>query len=209
MKFQNHLTVTALVLLIFSISMPAQSIKIGNQEWMSKNLDVALFNNGDPIPEAKTDEEWEAAGENKQPAWCWYSNDPSLGDKYGRIYNWYAINDSRGVAPIGWHVPSDDDWTVMINNLGGDKVAGNLMKSIEGWYENGNGSNVSGFCAIPGGFRNPHGSFYVEGKGVYWWSSGKAISNTVWYRFLYYSDGNVNRYSSNKKSGFYVRLIKD
>lgn len=106
-------------------------VKIGTQVWMSKNLDVDTFRNGDKIPEAKTNEEWRAATENKQPAWCYYENDPANGAKYGKLYNWYAVNDSRGLAPIGWHIPSDSEWTALETSLGND--AGIKMKSEAGW----------------------------------------------------------------------------
>ena len=101
----------------------AQTVTIGTQVWMTKNLDLATFRNGDPIPEAKTDEEWEKAGENKQPAWCYYDNDPANGAKYGKLYNWYAVIDSRGLAPVGYHIPSDADWTKLNDFLGGEGVA--------------------------------------------------------------------------------------
>jgi uncharacterized protein (TIGR02145 family) len=110
-----------------------QTITIGTQVWMSKNLDVATFRNGDPIPQAKTDEEWEKAGENKQAAWCYYENDPANGVKYGKLYNWYAVNDSRGLAPFGYHIPSDAEWTKLTDFLGGYGVAGTKMKSKSGW----------------------------------------------------------------------------
>jgi uncharacterized protein (TIGR02145 family) len=106
----------------------AQTVTIGTQVWMTKNLDVSTFRNGDPIPEAKTDEEWKKAGENKQPAWCYYDNDPANGAKYGKLYNWYAVNDSRGLAPVGYHIPSDAEWTKLEVFLGAD--AGNKMKSM-------------------------------------------------------------------------------
>lgn len=77
----------------------AQTVTIGTQVWRTKNLDVATFRNGDSIPQAKTNEEWEKAAENQQPAWCYYNNDPANGAKYGKLYNWYAVNDSRGLAP--------------------------------------------------------------------------------------------------------------
>ena len=111
----------------------AQTVTIGTQVWMTKNLDVATFRNGDPIPQAKTDEEWEKAGENEQPAWCYYNNDPANGAKYGKLYNWYAVNDSRGLAPSGYHIPSDAEWTRLTDFLGGEKVAGPKMKSKSGW----------------------------------------------------------------------------
>ena len=104
-------------------------VTIGSQVWMTENLNVDKFRNGDPIPEAKTYEEWKKAGENKQPAWCNYKNDPANGEKYGKLYNWFAVNDPRGLAPKGCHIPSDKEWTVLTDFLGGNKVAGTKMKS--------------------------------------------------------------------------------
>lgn len=111
----------------------AQTVTIGTQVWMTKNLDVATFRNGDPIPQAKTNEEWEKAGKNEQPAWCYYNNDPANGAKYGKLYNWYAVNDSRGLAPSGYHIPSDAEWTRLTDFLGGEKVARTKMMSKSGW----------------------------------------------------------------------------
>jgi uncharacterized protein (TIGR02145 family) len=123
-----------LFLVIFSVCNSfAQTVTIGTQTWTTKNLDVATFRNGDPIPEAKTDEEWKAAVENKQPAWCYYDNKAANGNKYGKLYNWYAVVDARGLAPIGYHIPTDDEWTVLSTFLGGEDVAGKKMKSRSGW----------------------------------------------------------------------------
>lgn len=123
-----------LVLLIgFSCISYAQTVTIGTQVWMTKNLDVATFRNGDPIPQAKTNEEWDRAALNKQPTWCYYNNDPANGAKYGKLYNWYAVNDSRGLAPVGYHIPSDAEWTKLTDFLGGKRVAGTKMKSKSGW----------------------------------------------------------------------------
>lgn len=108
-----------------------KSVKIGTQTWMTENLNVPTFRNGDPIPEAKTDEEWKQAGENQQPAWCYYENDPKNGTKYGKLYNWYAVSDPRGLAPTGWHIPTDAEWTTFENQLGDD--AGKKMKSTSVW----------------------------------------------------------------------------
>ena len=116
----------------------AQStVKIGNQEWMTNNLNVSTFRNGDAIPEAQTSEAWEKAREERKPAWCYYDNDPANGAKYGKLYNWFAVNDSRGLAPAGYHIPTDAEWTTLENYLGND--AGNKMKSTSGWksYTNG------------------------------------------------------------------------
>jgi len=123
-----------LFLVIFSVSNSfGQSVTIGNQTWTTINLDVSTFRNGDLIPEAKTDEEWIAAGKNKQPAWCYYENNTANGTKYGKLYNWYAVNNYRGLAPAGWHVPTYYEWTVLSTFLGGEDVAGKKMKSSSGW----------------------------------------------------------------------------
>ena len=118
-----------------------QSIKIGNQEWMKMNLNVVTFRNGDTIPLAKTNEEWENAGENGQPAWCYYENNAQNGEKYGKLYNWYAVNDPRGLAPSGWHVASDKEWKVLTDFIGGEKMTGKKLKSKNGWNDyNGKGT---------------------------------------------------------------------
>jgi uncharacterized protein (TIGR02145 family) len=138
-----------LFLVIFSVCNSfAQTVTIGNQIWTTKNLDVATFRNGDAIPQAKTNEEWEAAGDNKQPAWCYHENNTANGNKYGKLYNWYAVVDARGLAPIGYHIPTDDEWTVLSTFLGGEDVAGKKMKSSFGWnsYKTG-GSKTCPNCA--------------------------------------------------------------
>jgi uncharacterized protein (TIGR02145 family) len=126
----------------------AQTVTIGTQVWMTKNLDVSTFRNGDPIPQAKTNEEWEKAGENNQPAWCYYENDQANGVKYGKLYNWYAVIDPRGLAPVGYHIPSDAEWTKLTDLFGGESVAGTKMKSKSGWnsYTTG-GSKTCPNCA--------------------------------------------------------------
>jgi len=185
-----------------------KSVKIGIQTWMAENLNVSTFRNGDPIPQAKTDEEWKKAGDNEQPAWCYYDNDPANGAKYGKLYNWYAVIDPRGLAPEGWHVPSDAEWTKLTDFLGGE-VAGTKMKSTSGWAENGNGTNTSGFSGLPGGYRYYNGSFDDVGGDGNWWSSTEDLTGNAWYRYLNYLNGNVYRYDSNKKNGFSVRCLRD
>ncbi len=110
---------------------PYKTVTIGSQVWIAKNLEVSTFRNGDAIPQVTSDAEWEAAGKNKQPAWCYYDNDAKNGTKYGKLYNWYAVNDPRGLAPAGYHVPTDAEWTTLDNFLGDD--AGKKMKSTSGW----------------------------------------------------------------------------
>ena len=120
-----------------------KSVKIGNQEWMSENLNVDHFRNGDIIPEVKSKEDWEEAGKNGQPAWCYYENDPKNGEKYGKFYNWYAVNDPRGLAPEGWHIPSDGEWTEMINFLDADNNP-DPQNEISQSGESARQSNIAG-----------------------------------------------------------------
>ncbi len=179
------------------------------QNWAKKNLDVITFRNGDTIPEAKTDEEWEEAGEAEQAAWCYYNNDPANGSKYGKLYNWHAVEDSRGLAPKGYHIPSDEEWTTLIQSLGGDSIAGKKMKSKNGWEENGNGTSSSGFVGLPGGMRYGHGVFYDIGKGGYWWSSTDAGVRHSWYRLLNYGIDSTGRNYGHVKQGCSVRCLRD
>jgi uncharacterized protein (TIGR02145 family) len=187
----------------------AQTVTIGGQVWTSKNLNVDKFRNGDPIPEARTDEEWKRAGEKQQPAWCYYDNDSNNGTKYGKLYNWFAVNDSRGIAPNGWHVPSDADWTILTDYLGGEKVAGTKMKSTRDWKNEGNGTNENGFSGLPGGIRYGSGTFEgVDGNGG-WWSSAEASADNAWGRGFSCSRVSVGRSYNAKKSGFSVRCLRD
>ena len=118
--------------LFSSLFLFCQTVTIGTQVWTSKNLAVSKFRNGDAIPLAKTNAEWELAGQNYQPAWCYYENNGENGTKYGKLYNWYAVNDPRGLAPAGFHIPTDVEWTILTDYLGVDS-AGKQMKSISGW----------------------------------------------------------------------------
>jgi len=194
---------------VFTLQSYAQTVTIGTQVWMTKNLDVSTFRNGDPIPQAKTDDEWRKAGDNKQPAWCYYENDPANGAKYGKLYNWYAVSDSRGLAPVGYHVPSDAEWTILTDYLGGAEKAGAKMKSKQGWANDGNGTNSSGFSGLPGGIRSLNGAFYDVGEFGYWWSYVVTNTNYAWYCYLNYYNGNVYRYDFNKQRGFSVRCLRD
>lgn len=187
----------------------SQTVTIGKQVWMNKNLNVDKFRNGDPIPQVKTNKEWEKAGDEGKPAWCYYDNDPANGDKYGKLYNWYAVNDSRGLAPKGWHVPSDEEWTILTDYLGGEVEAGAKMKSKSGWYKEGNGTNSSGFSGLPGGNRNGYGTFDGIGNYGHWWSSTEDGTRAVWYRCLGCDTGIFSGNVYNKGIGFSVRCLRD
>jgi uncharacterized protein (TIGR02145 family) len=182
---------------------------------MAKNLDVAHFRNGDPITEAKTDKEWQKAGEKKQPAWCYYNNDAENGKKYGKLYNWYAVSDIRGLASEGWHIPSDSEWSSMLEHLGGEDVVGEVIRNDNGWEENSNGTNESGFSGLPGGFRagelgdSLEKLFNEEGFSGNWWTSSELSSTSAWYRYLYYGNAYSRRDFNNKANGFSVRCLRD
>jgi uncharacterized protein (TIGR02145 family) len=131
-KFSALLSLTALILTIsnFAIAQTPNEVQIGTQIWMTKNLDVSKFRNGDPIPEAKTDEEWVKAGENKQPAWCYYENNPANGAKYGKLYNWYAVSDARGLAPVGYHIPGTLDSLSILAYVPSSKDSAETLLSL-------------------------------------------------------------------------------
>ena len=187
-----------------------KTIKINNQEWLAGNLIVSSFRNGDSITEAKTDEEWEKAGKEGKPAWC-YINDPENKEKYGKLYNWYAVNDPRGMALAGWNIPTDAEWSQLVDFLGGGEVAGHKMKSTEGWTRNGNGTDEIGFSGFPGGSRAGNGSFGDSGGGTIggWWSSTEVYTNYVWIRYLTNIDGRAYKDYYSKELGFSVRCMRD
>jgi uncharacterized protein (TIGR02145 family) len=203
--------IIACFVIIFNVQLvKAQGdVKIGTQVWTSKNLDVSTFRNGEAIPEVKSKEEWVKAGENKQAAWCYYDNDSKNGKVYGKLYNWYAVTDSRGLAPKGYHIPSDAECTVLTDFLGGDNKAGEKIKSKTGWQKNGNGTNSSGFNALPGGARNTNGTFTSIGKYGSWWSSTEGSTGFAWSRYLGYLDGSVGRGSDDRREGFSVVCLRD
>ena len=191
------------LLLILSFTIKAQEIKIGTQTWTTKNLDVTTYRNGDAIPQVQ-DTTW---ANLTTGAWCYYENKTAKGTTYGKLYNWFAVNDTRGLAPIGYHIPTDAEWIILTDNLG--EEAGTKMKSTSGWYNNGNGTNTSGFAGLPGGYRNTNGNFDFIGVDCSWWSSSEYDSNNAWYRDLYSNTGNVNRDYSYKRNGFSVRCLRD
>ncbi len=181
-------------------------VTIGTQVWTSKNLDVSAYRNGDAIPQVQDPKAW---ANLTTGAWCYYDNDASNDTKYGKLYNWYAVNDPRGLAPNGYHIPTDEEWKKLTDYLGGESGAGTKMKSTSGWNNNGNGTNSSGFSGLPGGGRGVNGPFDTIGYNGAWWSSTEDDTLNAWYRDLYYSNGNVARNNSLKESGFSVRCLRD
>jgi len=188
------------------------SVKIGEHVWMSKNLNVSRFKNGDLIPQVQTDAQWKLACRDKMPAWCFYENDPGNDKIYGKLYNWHAVIDPRGLAPEGWHLPSDAEWTRLIDHLGGNLVAGRAMKSNRGWESyrgrGGNGNNNSGFDGRPGGDRCYLGSFELRGYYGKWWISSPHIAHCM---CLSWDDGEVGRreFDIDIGYGISVRCVRD
>jgi uncharacterized protein (TIGR02145 family) len=189
-----------------------ESVKIGNQTWMAENLNVATFRNGDSIPQARTDEEWKYAAKARKPAWCYYDNNIDYEAKYGKLYNWYAVNDPRGLAPEGWHVPTHKEWWELTDYLGGWKVSCTKLKNKEGWNDEGNGTNESGFSALPGGRRSAYNQdsyiFKAIGYWGYWWSSTKFTNKYAKARSIH-SNGTFQWLDWNNGEGMSVRCVKD
>ena len=170
----SAVVMTAMMLSFSGSGASTEEVTIGKQVWMTKNLNVDKFRNGDPIPEAKTVEEWVEAGRNKQPAWCFSNNDPSNGEKYGKLYNFYAVNDPRGLAPKGYHIPTLDEWKTLMNFLKSNKQI--KLTNLEE-TQTSDGKKHCGFdvklSGIIDGVR--HLPFYYGinecGKSSFWWSS--------------------------------------
>jgi uncharacterized protein (TIGR02145 family) len=186
-----------------------KTIRIDTQEWTAENLNAGSFRNGDPIPEARSDEEWRKAGQDGTPAWCYYENKSENGSRYGRLYNWYAVTDKRGLAPAGWHISGDAEWRNTTDFLGGEDAAGTKMKSSNGWTDNGNGTNESGFTGLPGGCRDLNGNFGYIDKIGYWWTSTEKDAALAWYRCIDKSPYYVYRTNYYKQNGLSVRCIRD
>jgi uncharacterized protein (TIGR02145 family) len=187
------------------------SVLIGEQYWMEKNLEVTTYRNGDPIPYVTDATAWAALTTG---AWCYYNNDPANGSLYGKLYNWYAVNDSRGLAPTGWHIPNDDEWTMLSYTLGGDAVAGGKMKvaGTTRWdFPNTGADNSSGFSGLPGGVRGTYGNYgafdYVGTDG-YWWSSTEVGTEVAGYRFVNFGMSIVIWNNDYKARGFSVRCMR-
>ena len=197
--------------IIFNSQNPSE-IKIGTQIWTTKNLDVSTYRNGEVIFQAKTQKEWQVAADSMKSAWCYYEFDEKNAKTYGKLYNWYAVNDRRGLAPKGYHIPSVADWNILITFLGNE--AGKKLKSKNGWNnysKSGNGNNSSGFNAIPGGYCLSYGGFmYLKEQGS-WWSSSTDKYGTDFppYYFLGYTSLQLENSNYDMGYGLSVRCIKD
>ncbi len=204
MKIKVALPVIALFISLQSYSQNKSAL------WSLRNLNVSTFTNGDSIPEARSNEEWIKAGKEGKPAWCYYKNDPANDPKFGKLYNWYAVNDIRGLVPKGYHIPTKEEWLSIINFYGGEQAAGHVFKSKEGWDNHGNGNDSINFCVLPGGFRfNLEGEFLYQGKYGMFWTSSLAEDDNAWVFFLCAVDSSATSVYYRKGCGMAVRYIKD
>jgi uncharacterized protein (TIGR02145 family) len=196
-------------------SQPIKEVKIGNQVWMAENLKTTRLNDGTPIPKVTNNSEWNSL---LYIGYCFYDNDEATYKAtYGALYNWNTVNTGK-LCPTGWHVPSDTEWTTLINFLGGDSIAGYKLKdtgTVHWNSPNTGATNVSGFTALPGGYRYFDGTFHDIGTNGFWWSSTwSSTFNEDIYRAMSFRDGAVyvvNEYSGlpSIRVGLSVRCIKD
>lgn len=187
---------------------------IYNQNWLCANLDVTRYRNGDVIPQVTDPVEWRNL---RTGAWCYYNNESAKGELYGKLYNYYAVTDSRGLAPEGWHIPSTEEWAELSKNLGGVYEAGGKLKCI-GTKENGQGiwrtpnsgaTNESGFSALPSGYRNSSGNFVENEFSTYWWTSTTINSERAFSQYVNYVTPYIFTHNVANNNGFAVRCIND
>jgi uncharacterized protein (TIGR02145 family) len=185
------------------------SVKIGTQTWMGENLKTTKYRTGESISKPANATNWMNA---TYGAWCDYNSDAANGTKYGHLYNWYAVADVRNIAPVGWHVATDADWTTLTDYLGGEVIAGGKLKEVgtTNWSNpNIDATNTTGFTALSGGYRSLTATY--EGIGIYnqFWSSTNFDTSTAWRRIITNSDATVGRSSGNKTLGFSIRCVRD
>ena len=193
-------------------------VTIGTQVWMTPNLRTTKYSDGTPIPNITDNTTWGLS----TGAYCDYSNTPANSITYGRLYNWYAVdnnaatkvasNGGKNVCPTSWHVPSDDEWTTLITYLGGESVAGGKLKETGAfhWYTPNTGAtNETGFTALPGGLRDDTGVYNEIGLYGNWWSSTDRSVTYAWMRYIYNTSASVNMNGDPKRYGFSVRCVRD
>ncbi|HPS11806.1 MAG TPA: fibrobacter succinogenes major paralogous domain-containing protein [Prolixibacteraceae bacterium] len=186
------------------------TVTIGRQVWMVENLRTARYRNGDPIHYVTMTPEWINLTSG---ACCDYDNTISNGENYGKLYNWYAVNDNRKIAPEGWHVPSAAEWDTLITYLGGEKIAGGKLKEKGNhhWLNPNTGAtNESGFTALPGGNRYFSGQFLQQGIFGFWWSSTRYSSGYAYFISLNHEEKGLGYYKFLKwNGGLSVRCVKN
>ena len=185
-----------------------KTVTIDTQVWMAENLKTTKYNDGNTIPLVTEKLAWVAL---KTPAYCWFNNDSSNKTVYGALYNWHTVYTNK-LCPIGWHVPSVKEWTILTTYLGGKKVAGGKLKEIgiTHWESRNKGAtNETGFTALPSGNRSTTGVYDFIGLTGYWWSSSEYSTTSAYYRLMYYNYGTVGETFYYKRNGFSVRCLRD
>ena len=194
-----------------------KTVYIGTQTWMAENLKVSKYNDGTTIPNVTDNIQWAQLSLWSTGAWAYCNNDAANNAKYGKLYNWHVVgSSSKNVCPTGWHVPGDDEWTVLTDYLGGVNVAGGKLKEVgtSSWNSpNREATNTSLFSALPGGSRRYNGDNGAIGISGSWWSSDdctvQGSPSIAWYRNISFENGSADRFYNIKEGGFSVRCIKD
>lgn len=176
------------------------TVRIGDQVWSTRNLDVSTFRNGDPIPQVQNNKEWKQAYINESPAWCYYDNDPANGKKYGKLYNWYAVTDERGLAPKGFHVPSKAEFDALVSYCGGEGT--NAYNSLIP-------GGSSGFSSLLGGCRSYDGDFFGLTTYSDYWSASQVSDANAWALSIYSVSETAIVFYDYEGCGFSVRCVKD
>ena len=192
-----------------------KTVNIGTQQWMGENLKVSKYNDGIPIQNVSDSLQWQ---NQNSGAWTYYQNNIVNNDKYGKLYNWYAVsptsNGYRNVCPMGWHIPTDDEWNVLADFLGGVAVAGGKMKEVGtiNWLSpNYSATNLSLFTAVAGGSRNSDSRYLSLGNTAFWWTATEVSTSAehVWNRYISQSDSQISSFGGYKTAGYSVRCVKD
>ena len=185
-----------------------KTVKIGTQVWLSENLKTTKYRNGELIGTTSPSSMDIRSIDSPKYQWA-FSGKESNSDTYGRLYTWYAATDNRGICPVGWHVPSDAEWSALITFLGGEVVAYSKLKEAgeAHWTKYDTGTNETGFTALPGGVRNSRGPFDDMGSSGFWWSSTEAGLSEAWYRLMNNTSGSLYRHLYLKRNGLSVRCL--
>jgi uncharacterized protein (TIGR02145 family) len=184
-----------------------KTVQIGNQVWMAENLNVDHYRNGDLIPNVKDEGQW---SELNSGAWCYYNNELANGEIYGKLYNWYAVNDKREICPVGWHVPSYKEWSSLKLNFISSENVGGELKSKNFWMAPNTGAvNSVGFNAFPGGYREENGKCIDLKKFGDWWCQSEYDNELAWYEKLSFNNASLKRHATAKQFGLSVRCVKD
>jgi len=180
---------------------------IGLQQWASRNLEVTTFRNGDPIPEARSELDWKRAAKQKKPAWCYFRNDHENGVEDGKLYNWYAVNDPRGLAPEGWHIPSKPELEELVQYLDAHYQK---ISEVDSLFAVGSeNSTEDSFHTYQGGFRLTNGSFQSSGQYGFWWGTTCYLSTHSWLKHIRTGSGFKVYSLFHHGDGFSVRCIRD